>query len=118
MDRYSFEFRDVERHSMACRDDVWTQFCHWLSDDSLWHAQDHADRSWALLLLLIAHSGGTRLRLFCRRADATGFGLELLFLGATRAIGNVAPSERPRGQALNETLLFGSTALAVLFLAS
>ena len=45
-----------------------------------------------------------------------GLGWNFLFLGATRAVGEcLAPSERPRGQALNETLVFGSTALAVLF---
>ena len=31
------------------------------------------------------------------------------------SVNALAPSERPRGQALNETLVFGSTALAVLF---
>ena len=45
-----------------------------------------------------------------------GLGWNFLFLGATRAVGEVlAPSERARGQALNETLVFGVTALATLF---
>ena len=48
-----------------------------------------------------------------------GLGWNFLFLGATRAVGEcLAPSERARGQALNETLVFGFTALAVLFASS
>ncbi|QGG79659.1 MFS transporter [Litorivicinus lipolyticus] len=47
-----------------------------------------------------------------------GAGWNFLFLGATRSVGEaLAPSERARGQALNETLVFGFTALAVLFAA-
>ncbi len=45
-----------------------------------------------------------------------GAGWNFLFLGATRSVGEaLAPSERARGQALNETLVFGFTAMAVLF---
>lgn len=48
-----------------------------------------------------------------------GLGWNFLFLGATRAVGEVlAPSERARGQALNETLVFGVTALATFFAAA
>lgn len=45
-----------------------------------------------------------------------GLGWNFLFLGATRAVGEcLQPAERARGQALNETLVFGFTALAVFF---
>ncbi len=45
-----------------------------------------------------------------------GLGWNFLFLGATRAVGEcLKPAERARGQALNETLVFGLTGVAVFF---
>ena len=71
-------------------------------------------------ILFLACSALTQIGLefghFVAALMLLGLGWNFLFLGATRAVGEcLAPAERARGQALNETLVFGATALAVFF---
>ena len=75
MDRYGLNSRCRDRDSMACGHDVWTGLCDRLSDDSFRHTKIIPART--LLCLLVAHSDRLGVWSFCRRADVTGFGLEL-----------------------------------------